>query len=1279
MQSPKMTQPSTPHPMNLLAKTFLLSVPLGFLAFAPLEATSIEIANPSGEINGGIDRESIPSAGIPGWDASGSGVQVINDQTLGSNGNWRFSIENTKQLFQISSHPVVAGAAYSLRFDASTFGSSPPQMVAELYVLNGTSRQVIAIRTFSFSTPLTSNDWNAYQLLTDHGALDAYVGMPLGVQFRGINTTGTRDISVDNVRLDYWSAVPATQDFLSDWTAVPNRIWINGDYWANRLQDWEVSNGKIRTRDAPAADRPRRTIHRLSTRMRENPGNFVLKVHTGVLLGTPSGSFTGFIIGAGTDLDYRGAALVHDSPGKRAGLLCGANEAGRARIVDYSQSSVPVLAEGGPIAGGFRGDIRMELSATRVGPNYDLTLQLFKGTGTTVVSTVTLSVSPERLLGSFGLVADRGAGTVRYWFNQFEGSGTKLENLPEREFGPILSAQYTLSKEVMKMTAQLPPLNTTVNHAVKLETFESGSWIARGTAEIDPDACTATFRLPNWNSAADIPYRLTIDIVDTIGASVSHHYDGTIVRDPGAEDEIVIAGMTCLVATVSDVGGVEGVDSPTGGTFPWIRDRMLFPVQEAADNVAKQNPHLCIFNGDQIYEHNSPTQSDNSSDANRRLDYLYKWYLWCWTWRDTVRNRPSIITPDDHDVYQGNLWGEGGKLNGSEVNGGYTHPAAFVKMVERTQTSHLPDPFDPTPVLNGINVYYAPMVYGRIGIAIIEDRKFKNGYADEGFSSINTGNPNYDTVKLDKPGLKLLGDRQHLFLETWTKDWAGQDFKFVSSQSPFATSSTHHSGSYIRQYFDMDSNGWPQTGRREAVALLRKSFSFHLSGDQHLANVFKNGIDSQGDAVFSFTVPSTSNFYARSWDPGNPSGGRTSTVRNNLGEYIDGFGNFLDMRAVANPAEYYNSTLKQAPSRLHDRVPGYGIVRIRKSTRQFTFEAWPLYQNPAIPGAAPYPGWPLTYSQTENDGRVPAGYLPLIETGSRMDPVVCVTNETTGETDYALRIRGNSFRPAVHDAAATYRIDISYGDGGIARTLTGQNIQPLAAHGIHRFKADHAAMITGGSVLLGWDVEGSASLAIDQGLGDVRYLTINGVGFSEVSPSATTTYTLTSNNGAGGILQKSTVVTVFPTAELWRTLHFTPVELANSALEATLWGDAADPDQDGIQNRFEYLLQGDPLADSKHLLPTSEIRLIGDQHYLYHVYRDLLEPSPEVYTIEVSGNLSAWVPQDIPDIEIVSREAGAAGETEKITVRQAVPIEMKSESKGFFQMSLRSSAASPGS
>src|SRR5437660_4438424 len=41
------------------------------------------------------------------------------------------------------------------------------------------------------------------------------------------------------------AAPAAAADFVSKWPANAEQVWLGPEYWANRLQDWRVANGRI--------------------------------------------------------------------------------------------------------------------------------------------------------------------------------------------------------------------------------------------------------------------------------------------------------------------------------------------------------------------------------------------------------------------------------------------------------------------------------------------------------------------------------------------------------------------------------------------------------------------------------------------------------------------------------------------------------------------------------------------------------------------------------------------------------------------------------------------------------------------------------------------------------------------------------------------------------------------------------------------------------------------------------------------------------------------------
>ena len=97
---------------------------------------------------------------------------------------------------------------------------------------------------------------------------------------------------------------------------------------------------------------------------------------------------------------------------------------------------------------------------------------------------------------------------------------------------------------------------------------------------------------------------------------------------------------------------------------------------------------MLFFSGDQVYEGDLTGGVWRPLDK-ALLDYLDKWYRWCWAFGDLARDIPCICIPDDHDVYHGNLWGDGGHATDDFGKGGYYMPAEFVKMVGTFGGSYL--------------------------------------------------------------------------------------------------------------------------------------------------------------------------------------------------------------------------------------------------------------------------------------------------------------------------------------------------------------------------------------------------------------------------------------------------------------------------------------------------------------------------------------------------------------------------------------------------------------
>ncbi len=540
-------------------------------------------------------------------------------------------------------------------------------------------------------------------------------------------------------------------------------------------------------------------------------------------------------------------------------------------------------------------------------------------------------------------------------------------NVPRNEV--VAFAVYTHDHGTLKLTAQLFPLMPDEAKKVTLELKEEGGgWKQAAEQPVIELGWSAHFRIDDWDNTKNVEY--------CVKHGEKAAFAGLIRKDPIDKEVIVVGNLSC-----------------NSSRTPGPRPKMI-------DNLKKLDPDFLFFAGDQSYHH---------------TEHTYGWLEFGVQFRDVLRDRPVVTIPDDHDVGQANIWGENGKVatDSKGPSGGYFYPSKYVNMVQRCQTWHLPDAYDPTPIENDISVYYTDLTIGGINFAIVEDRKFKSGPEGKipkmGPRPDHINDPKYDRAAVDLPELKLMGDRQLKFLNEWSQDWTGAEMKCVLSQTAFCGAVHLHGQEDNRLLADLDSNAWPQKGRNKALTEIRRAWAPHLCGDQHLAVFVKHGIENFGDGPYAFTSPAIVNtIYGRWWWPEEEKAGPNPVADSPLpwtGDFLDGLGNKISMMAYANPPNRQDE---------QQRGDGFGCVRFNKKTQVVTVECWPRFADVDDGDKAQFPGWPITFDYRDNDGRKPVGFLPELVVNGVDRPVVQVIEKATGEILYTVRATSNRFKPPVY-------------------------------------------------------------------------------------------------------------------------------------------------------------------------------------------------------------------------------------------------------------------------
>ncbi len=710
---------------------------------------------------------------------------------------------------------------------------------------------------------------------------------------------------------------------------IENRRWVGADFWANRLQNWEVKNGKI------YCSRPEElsTLHLLTHEMQSSKSSSEISFEVGrnELAASDTAAKAGIIIGLSDEsLNYKARAMIQRFTSNEDGVWIGI-KGNRLFAQDLPTSKILCNAD---VTANFKSKesiiIRLLISRTK---KNEPRIYLYVD-GRFVQE---IAIANENKNGSIALAIGSTKDGNEFYFNNL--SLSNLASKRERTFGPISTCLYTLNDNVLNFSAQLMPINLHENDSVVIELQHDNKWLKFATVAVSGNQ--ARLRDFTWNHNQAMPYRTRLKRGDLL---VGSFYEGVIATPNQNANEVRIAAVSC--------NGIYAISQH------YMDYRSIWTPYELLEQKHKElRPDLLVFLGDQMYE-TRPLPLETKPHL-LESDYNYRWLLWCLEMNDLTRNLPTVIMMDDHDYFQGNLWGDGSRLADKEVpanlpahyltheddwqtdNGGFVMDVEFLNRAQLLQTGHLPQTYSKSE--NPIKNYFTTLNFNGVGMAILEDRKFKSAplKALPNVPSI-VGIALSDSIVTDSLENKeavLLNDEQLKMLNDWSAEWKRQDMKLVFTQSVYACLSSVRRG-YVpylsdnitvnntsligaRLAKDMDANGWPKNGRDTALKVIRKSAALIVGGDQHFPSISQQGIKDWKDASYTLTIPALSNTYPRFFIP-------DSSDFHGNNNYKDGFGNKVSMLAYSNPVK------KDSMPMWHEGAPGFGFIVCNKSQKTYS-------------------------------------------------------------------------------------------------------------------------------------------------------------------------------------------------------------------------------------------------------------------------------------------------------------------------------------------------------
>lgn len=837
------------------------------------------------------------------------------------------------------------------------------------------------------------------------------------------------------------------QKFMGSWSPQIRRHWPGPEFWANRLEDWQINEGRLECINGTL---PARTVHILTHELSEKQGSFSMSVKVGLISNSTrltEDDWCGILLGAGAlNDDYRRRALIHNGPGKNGGLIAGINGAGKLIFLDNENNLGRIVQSRASEQESPRLNDRpvtLKIEGRHAGNSYTILLQALDAEdGTPLAEAEVQNIEEKFVSGNIALIANGATdgNGASFWFKDLTVGGSKVAEYEERAFGPVWAVFFTTHEHQLFLNAQFAPVckDKPIEATLELSPPGENQWTEAQKNTIDPISLTATFHLKNFDNATGTDYRISIP-ADPGSNTSQRYYTGTIPPDPETKEQITLAAFSHMQAT----------SKPIANRFDFVKPDIAFPFEDYLKSAHNQAPDVLVFAGGQVFR-DFPTELHNKTDIH--LDYLYKWGLFCWATNEYTRNTPTIIVPSATDYYQEELWGEGGKtappFKGDTLppfysndkqglhrwqceQGGFVMPADFISLVEKTQTSHMPPSKIPGAFFTSINI-------GGVSFAVVEDKKFKSSPSvalpDAMYANHLVRNPwIFDPSFLNSPTASLLGDAQTIFLTKWASDFKASSCKILISNSLFASltpaitadsilvaSGNTLSSPPIRVatppgLFDLGQNGWPQNKRNLILKTLRQAHALHLCAERNQGALIHYGTDLWNDAGYAFNIAPLTTGNQRTW-------------KKSQDDVPDMLGNKVSITHLAKNAQ--NKVLA-----------GFSTLVFERKSQKLRCTCLTNAGTEKLP--EPASGWPVEILVQDNYGKQAIGFLPTISVVGLQKPPVVQLFSKSGELIYSYRATSYKLRPRVFEWGS-YTIVV--GEPGTGKVKTIENLQGMGEH-----------------------------------------------------------------------------------------------------------------------------------------------------------------------------------------------------------------------------------------